>query len=268
MEVKKGVKHRLWIYGGFITLTVGGYFYQPVRIDFLAKPPPNPNPAVDPDSKGLFSKNATVMVVTAHPDDAEYYLGAFLPKLDKAGAHIDLLVCTDGDKGFYPWENVAANRVLRRSEQLAAARVWHAANVYFLGFPDGRLHPNPDVVEAIGGWIDRWKPGWLITYDAEYPPKVSHGDHRSAGQAAALAAKTHPVPWLMMFATHAPNDTVDVSDFIDEQKKLLALHASQFSGKKLDDVANSVAADAMDQGQRIAVDYGVDFRCARPYPEK
>jgi len=261
--MKKGVKKRIWFYGGFLAFLIGGYFYQPVRIDFFAKPAPNPNPRVDPATSSLYRKGARVMVVTAHPDDTEYYLGAFLPMLDKSGAEIDLLVCTDGDKGFYPWENAAKNRAIRRPEQLAAARVWHAKNVVFLGYPDGRLQPKSDVVADIGTWIDRWKPGWLITFDGEYPPKVSHGDHRSAGQAAAFAAAGHPVGWLLLFATHAPNYTADVSKFVDGQRDLLALHASQFAGKKLDEVVNSVTSDAMDQGERAGLEYGVDFRAVR-----
>jgi len=257
------VKKRLWFYSGFFAAILGGYFYQPVRIDFFAKPAPNPNPRVDPDSKALYSKGARVMVVTAHPDDAEYYLGAFLPKLAKSGATIDLLVCTDGDKGFYPWENVAKNRAVRRAEQLAAAAQWKAANVVFLGFPDGRLQPRTNVVEAIGGWIDRWKPNWLLTFDGDYPPHVSHGDHRSAGQAAYMAERDHRVGWVMMFATHAQNYTADVGDFVDEQRKLLAYHASQYTGKKLDEVADSVLSDAMEQGERAGLEYGVDFRCVK-----
>src|SRR5579862_9236336 len=142
MPMRKAIKKRIWIYGGLIGSIIGLYFYQPVRIDFFPKPVPVPNPPVDPDSRHLFSPGARVMVVTAHPDDSEYYLGPFLLKLARAGAKIDLVVCTDGDKSYYLWENGNEMRQIRRKEQLAAANVWHANSVTFLGFPDGRLQPK------------------------------------------------------------------------------------------------------------------------------
>ena len=70
--VKRGVRRRLWFYGMVLALAGGFYLYQPVRIDLFPRPAPNPNPPVDPDSKGLFARGAKVAVLTAHPDDSEY----------------------------------------------------------------------------------------------------------------------------------------------------------------------------------------------------
>jgi len=263
MALSKGVKKRIWFYGGLLCGIVGFYFYQPIRIDFFAKPVPVPNPPVDPDSRDLFSKGATVLVVTAHPDDSEYYLGPFLLSLAKAGATIDLVVCTDGDKSYYPWQNGGEMRQIRRGEQLAAAKVWHGSNVEFLGFPDGRLHPNSDVIAAIHGRIERYRPGWLITFDGDYPPKVSHGDHRSAGQAAAKAAEGTPVRYEMLFATRVPNYVADTSSFEDQEKSLLALHASEFTGAKLDRVNDTVQNDASDEAENTKFTFGCAFRCVK-----
>lgn len=253
----------MWIYGSLVGLLVGLYFYQPIRIDFFPKPIPNPNPPVDPDSKRLFSQNARVMVVTAHPDDSEYYLGPFLLRLSKAGARIDLVVCTDGDKSYYPWQNGGDMRQVRRGEQLAAAKEWHAASVNFLGYPDGRLHPNKDVIADIRSMIQRYRPEWLITFDGEYPPRVSHGDHRSAGQAAAAAAAGSSVRIEMLFATHAPNYVADTSDFEDREKELLAIHASEFAGDKLQRVTDSVEGDASAEGDGAGFTFGAAFRCVK-----
>ena len=115
--MKKSVRRRLYFYGGFLTATLGFYFYQPVRVDLFPRPLPSPNPPVDPDAKGLFAKGARVALLTAHPDDAEYYAGGLLARLHKTGARVTLVVMTDGDKGFYPWEDAAANRRVRRAEQ-------------------------------------------------------------------------------------------------------------------------------------------------------
>ncbi|HWD38356.1 MAG TPA: PIG-L family deacetylase [Fimbriimonas sp.] len=260
MKLGKAAKQRLWFYGTLSALLGGFYFYQPVRIDFLAKPVPVPNPPVDPDSKHLYAKNSEVVVVTAHPDDAEYYLAAFLLKLAKAGAHVHLVVCTDGDKSYYFWQDTTQVRRTRRAEQIEAARHYNA-DVSFLAFPDGRLHPNDDVVEAVHQKIVQLQPRWLVSFDGAYPPKVSHGDHRSAGQAAFEAAKGTTVRWSMLFASHAPNYTADVSDTEDDQRSLLAIHKSQFAGDKLDAVSDTCLDASMQDGQRIQATYGISFRC-------
>ena len=264
--MRKAVRNRIWIYGTIVTVVVGGYFYQPVRIDFFPKALPSPNPPVDPDSAELFKKGARVMVVTAHPDDTEYYLSGFLLKLAKAGVKIDLVVCTDGDKGFYLWENAARNRAERRSEQLAVAKRWNADAVEFLGFPDGRLHPNPDVIAAIHERILKYKPAWLVAFDGDYPPHVSHGDHRSSGQAALPAAAGTSVRWAMLFATRAGNYVTDVSDTEESARELLAIHASQFAGQKLDAVAATVMDQSSQDGDKAGFTYGIAFRCVRLEP--
>ena len=142
MRLTKATRKRLWAYGTLVATIVGLYFYQPIRIDFFPEPAPVPNPPVDPDSHRLFSPGARVMVVTAHPDDSEYYLGPFLLRLAQAKAHVDLVVCTDGDKSYYPWQNGGNMRRIRRGEQTSAANVWKAASITFLGFPTAACIPT------------------------------------------------------------------------------------------------------------------------------
>jgi LmbE family N-acetylglucosaminyl deacetylase len=261
--VKRAASIRIKIYGGIVLALVGLYFYQPVRIDFFQKPIPNPNPPVDPDSKKLFSPGAKVMIVTAHPDDAEYYLGPLLVKLGETKAQIDLVVCTDGDKSYYPWQNGGEMRRIRRQEQLNAAAYWHAHSVWFLGYPDGRLQPRDDVVAGIRKQVLLDEPEWLITFDGDYPPKVSHGDHRSAGQAAWKAVQGTGIKWVMMFASRAFNYTADVSREEAAENTLLAMHKSEFEGAKLDRVGTSVANDFSEAGDRIGKPFGVSLRCVK-----
>jgi len=262
--VKRGVAVRLKVYGGLVAALTAVYFYQPVRIDFFPKAIPNPNPLLDPDSSRLFGKGAKVMVVTAHPDDSEYYLGPALLRLAKSGATIDLVVCTDGDKSYYPWQNGGEMRRIRRQEQTTAAREWKAHSVTFLGYPDGRLQPRQDVVDDLRRQIELRRPEWLVTFDGDYPPRVAHGDHRSAGQAAWLAASSGGGPrWVLMIATHAPNYTADVSDEEGAEHELLAIHKSEFTGLKLEKVSDSVAAGMSEMGDTINKTFGISFRCAR-----
>ena len=133
----------------FLAVALGGlYWYQPQRIDFLPRQAPDPNPPLDPDSAQLFKPGTRVSIVAAHPDDPEFFIGGTLAKLSKAGAKIEIVMCTDGDKGYYPWfmTNAGENRRVRTVEQIDAAKQYNA-EVVFLHEPDGRLRANADVVE-------------------------------------------------------------------------------------------------------------------------
>jgi LmbE family N-acetylglucosaminyl deacetylase len=262
---RRRMKIRLWFYGTVIALLYFVLWIQPYEIDLVARKPTGPNPMVDPDSKGLFAKGAKVLVVTAHPDDSEFFIGGLLAKLAKTGAELHQVICTDGDKGYYLFfTDAAKNRVVRRQEAQNAANAWHAQSLELLGYPDRFLHPNSDVVSRIQAEIERIRPAYILTFDGEYPPRASHQDHRRAGDATRMAAeKAKSTAWLMMFQTGAPNYVVDISDLWEDQKKLLQIHKSQFFGKHLDGVENMIEYSAEKDGGLIGVELGEGLRCVK-----
>lgn len=260
---RRNFRRRVIAYGSIVALVVGFYYYQPNRIDFIPRHLPEPNPRVDPDSKRLFAKGTRVAIVTAHPDDAEFFLGGTLTKLGAAGAEITLIVCTNGDKSFYPWEDGDKLGAVRQGEQREAFDRWHGTKLVFLGYPDGRLHPNDDVKARILQELEAAKPEYILSFDPDYPPRISHGDHRSAGAAVEAVADATGAKWLLMFQTIAENYTVDISDQWDEKTRLLALHRSQFSGKKLELVTGFVEDMAVGYGEKVNATYGEGFRCVR-----
>ncbi|RYG35520.1 PIG-L family deacetylase, partial [bacterium] len=149
---KAGWKVRVARTGGALVLIMAlVWWWIPWEYDLFPKAPPNPNERVDPDTKRLFAKGTRILVVTAHPDDAEFYLGGTLPQLKASGAELSLVVCTDGDKSYYgPFTDVAYNRRVRREEQTAAAKRWGATDIVYLGFPDGRLTDSDDELAGVG----------------------------------------------------------------------------------------------------------------------
>jgi LmbE family N-acetylglucosaminyl deacetylase len=262
-KCRRNRKRRIVAYGSIVALLVGFYYYQPNRIDFIPRHLPTPNPRVDPDSATLFRKGTRVAIVTAHPDDAEFFLGGTLTRLGAAGADVTLIVCTNGDKSFYPWEDGEKLGRVRQGEQREAFERWHGARLVFLGYPDGRLHPNDDVKARILTELEFAKPDYILAFDPDFPPRISHGDHRSAGAAVETVAGQTSAKWLLMFQTIAENYTVDISDQWEEKKRLLALHRSQFSGEKLDRVTGFVEDMAISYGEKINVTYGEGFRCRK-----
>lgn len=205
---------------------------------------------VDPDSDKLFSRGIRVAVVTAHPDDAEFYLGGTLTKLGRAGAEIQLIVCTDGDKGYYPFEDWQRNSRVRQAEQTAASQVWHGRVPVFLGFPDGRSQVNEPMVRAIQRELENFHPDYLLCFDGYFPTRLSHRDHRRAGRAAELAVRRSRLPvWICRFSSVAPNWYSNIEDEWDAKSELLAVHKSQFYGAKLDGIRSRVYDNAEREGQ-------------------
>lgn len=240
------------------------FLWVPWEVDLFPRKPPNPNPRVDPEIARLFSPGSKVLLVTAHPDDSAFYIGGFLHQLGQSGAEVHQLICTDGDKTYYGiFADAAANRKVRREEALEELQAWGGKDLYFLGFPDGRLRSTDDLVARIRAYIDTIKPDYVICFDGDYPTRFRHGDHRHSGVAAERAAKGAPsVKWVMRFSTIGPNYVRDISDDWEEQQKLLKIHKSQFYGERLERVTEMVESRALDEGFTIGKTYGEGFRCS------
>ena len=261
---KRNRKRRLVVYGCLIGGLWAGYVWQPWEFDVIQKFPAQPDPKVDVDQPKLFAKGTKVLVVTAHPDDSEFYVGGTLTRLAKT-ANIHQVICTDGDKAYY-WifTNANENREVRRTEAQQALNTWHGSNLSFLGHPDGRLRANDNLVREIKDEIAEFKPDYVLAFDGNYPPRFSHQDHRRAGDAAYAACEELRMPlWLMQFSTSAPNAFVDITDQWDAKAKLLAVHKSQFSGERLQRVTNMVASLAEMDGEKNGTTYAEGFRCTK-----
>jgi LmbE family N-acetylglucosaminyl deacetylase len=254
------------IVGGAVGASlVGLYLYQPQRIDFFPRPVPDPNPAVDPDSHQLFSPGVRVAVVSAHPDDTEFYLGGTLSRLHRSGAKILLIVCTDGDKGYYPWflTDANENRRVRRIEQVAAAKTY-AADVVFLARPDGRLRADDALVAEVRLHLAEFAPEYVFSFDPIYPPRIQHSDHLQSGIAAERASQgISSIRWHIDYSTHAPNFYVDVSKFWNVKEATLAKHKSQFSGARLGQIERMLRSWAHRDGRAIGVEFAESFRAIR-----
>jgi LmbE family N-acetylglucosaminyl deacetylase len=255
-----------WI-GLGITASLGGlyavYRYQPQRYALVERKLPDENPPVDPDSKHLFSPEARVAVVVAHPDDPEFYIGGFLTKLGQAGAKILIVMCTDGDKGYYPrfLTDPAENRRVRRLEQIEAAKQY-GATVVFLGKPDGRLVGDAQTTLEVVRELEKFKPDYVVSFDPYYRPRLQHSDHVQAGAAASKAIfAVSGVKWLMRFSTRAANWFTDITPLWSQKRELLAVHKSQFYGDKFEFIANMVKARAKADGEKAGVLYAEGFRC-------
>ncbi|NVM24348.1 MAG: PIG-L family deacetylase [Desulfobacterales bacterium] len=128
------------------------------------------------------SKPAQVIVITPHPDDAEYGVAGTVARWVSDGKEVVYVVCTNGDKGssdanMKPEELVR----IREEEQMAAARSLGVREVIFLGHPDQGLEDTPQFRKELVRLIRMYRPETVVTADP-YRHYVWHRDHRMTGQ--------------------------------------------------------------------------------------
>lgn len=125
---------------------------------------------------------ADVLIVVAHPDDAEFGAAGTVARWTREGKQIVYVVCTSGEKGttdrsMRP-EHLAE---IREGEQMAAARVLGVRGVVFLRLPDQGLEDTPEFRKLLVREIRTYRPHTVVTSDP-YRRYVWHRDHRTVGQ--------------------------------------------------------------------------------------
>jgi LmbE family N-acetylglucosaminyl deacetylase len=259
---KVGWKRRLVFWGAFVAVLLGGYYWQPIRIEFF--PPEAPRlERVTPESAGLFSPGTKVLIVTGHPDDSEFYLGGALLRMSKAGAVLRLVSMTDGDKAYYPCCVEPGLTERRRKEQRRAARLWNG-DVVFLGFKDGRLPVNDETVSSLVEQFRLFDPDVVVSIDPVYRPRQSHSDHIDAGRNALRALEEWGEPVTVALCnTRAPNCFIEIEREWFGKVDLLAAHESQFYGDRLDLITGFLADRAIREGKKAGLGMAESLRVYR-----
>ncbi len=193
---------------------------------------------------------ARFLVITAHPDDADFGPAATAAAWIDAGSTGRLVCCTSGDQGGEdPELDPFALAATREEEQRNAARVVGYDEVRFLGQPDGALANELPLRELLVREIREFRPDAVLTHDPDVlfygDGGVNHTDHRAAGIAAvdavfpaarnpmafpALARAglaAHKVRRLYLFWPERPTAWVDVSATFERKLAALRCHASQ-----------------------------------------
>lgn len=244
-------------------LLVAFYYWQPQRIDLFPKPLP-PQAAVDPAELGIFHPNARVLVITAHPDDDAFFLGGTLFKLHDAGATIEAIVTTDGDKGYYPFHDGAKEARVRQAEFMEATAMYGASEVVFFHLPDSRMGFSDALVGKIAERISAFKPTAILCFDPDYPWHIAHRDHTTSGEIVLAAAKRLGFKsWIALFGTRAPNCEVDVTAQWPREEQLIAVYRSQWTGARLARVAGWIRGRAQEEAGESRAVYVNSFRAIK-----
>ncbi len=187
-----------------------------------------------------------VMVVSPHPDDAEFGASGTVARMVRQGREVNYVICTSGDKGTGDRKVKPVDLAeTRQKEQRAAARVLGVQDVVFLDVADQQLENTTELRKKLVKLIRTYRPTTVITVDPYNHYFWWHRDHRSCGQAVMDAIfpcardhlsypdllekglETHKVSELLLFNADQPNYRVDVTETFALKLKALACHKSQ-----------------------------------------
>ncbi|MFO7773314.1 MAG: PIG-L deacetylase family protein [Dehalococcoidia bacterium] len=193
----------------------------------------------------MMTKSAHVMVVTPHPDDAEFGVAGTVARWTREGRDVIYVVCTNGDKGTGDPNMKQADLVrIREQEQLAAARLLGVREVIFLRHPDQALEDTSEFRKEIVRLIRTYRPETVVTADL-YRRRIWHRDHRIASQVTLDAVfpyardflsypdlleeglSPHKVREVLLWGAEQPNYHTDITDTFDTKIAALRCHKSQ-----------------------------------------
>lgn len=217
-----------------------------------------------------------VMVITAHPDDAEFNCAGTIARWVKEGAVGAYVLATSGDVGIAePGMTKKQAAAIREAESLAAAKIVGVEDITFFREPDGMLENTIDLRRRLVREMRRFKPEVVIIGDPTmlYTPLggINHPDHRAIDTAALDAIfpavgqpnlfqelekeglTAHKIRKIYLTYRGIGEVLVDISDTIDLKAESLRQHVSQV-GERTD-----MAARIKEMGARIAKGHAMTY---------
>ncbi|HVW35675.1 MAG TPA: PIG-L deacetylase family protein [Pirellulales bacterium] len=187
------------------------------------------------------SERLRLLILGAHPDDAEFHAGALAAIYRRRGHEVKMVSLTNGEAGHH--EMSGAPLAARRKDEAAAAAAVIGATAEVWPNRDGRLEPTLDVRWQVVRAIREFRPDLVLTHR----PNDYHPDHRAVGQAVQDACYLVTVPAIVpeipflrrdpvvgylpdRFTKPTPlaaDVVVDAGPYVETIVDMLACHASQ-----------------------------------------
>lgn len=224
-----------------------------------------------------------VLVIVAHPDDAEFMCAGTIAHWVSEGRQVDYVLCTSGDKGSSdPSMSPAILAELRQREQRAACDVLGVGEITFLGYEDGVLEPTLELRRQIVREIRRFKPSIVVCQDPTTrwtaQSFLNHPDHRAVGSVTldavypsardplvfpdllAAGFQPHKVEELYIGGSASADLWVDIGPTIERKIEALRKHESQVGER---DIAEFVLSRARSIAGDQPMEYAEAFKYLR-----
>ena len=194
-----------------------------------------------------------VLVIVAHPDDAEFWAGGTIAGWTDSGIEVTYCVLTDGGGGgFDPYVPRGEIPRIRRAEQEQAAAMLKVREVRFLKSAEGSLlDTSRQLHEDLVRIIRQVRPQRVVTWSPEWNWqrfRSCHPDHLATGAAVlkaiypdasnpfalirlrheeGLEPWTVQEAWLINSPQREINHYVDITGTFDRKVAAVRAHASQ-----------------------------------------
>lgn len=221
---------------------------------------------------------ADVLAFGAHPDDAEFGMGASLVRFARSGAAVALCVLTRGEAGTFGTPE-------QREREMRAAAARLGAEIEVLDFEDCRVADTAESRMKAAAVIRRHRPRLVFapyhTNPASHHDGLAHPDHTATGaivRAAARFAKFRGLagipgePWdaahlfyYMVPRTMRPAFYHDVTAHMDEWETIARCHETQMQLRE-GTIMERLRAHRRGYGAAVGVAYAEGFLTDDPLP--
>ena len=204
------------------------------------------------------ANDCELLVIAAHPDDAELCTGGLLLTAAAHGWKTAVADLTRGELGSLGTPEI------RAAEADAAAGVLGLSRRLNLGFPDGAVRDTDDARRKIVRLVRQVRPRIVVTHSLE----DHHPDHMGAAQLVKqsfyLCGIRKYLPELPPWRPHGllyalgsrmarPDIVIDISGVIERRMEAVLCYRSQFDGKPQPGFALRIASNLFLESHRASL---------------
>ena len=192
-----------------------------------------------------------VLVVTPHPDAADFWCSGTIAKWIGDGATVRYVLCTDGGKGTTD-PNVSSTDLskIREQEQADAVESLGVQELVLLHHPDGSLEDNDEFRMELVRQIRQVQPDVVLCPEPYRKNLAWHRDHRITGQVTLDAVfpmardhlhfvelwrdeglEPHKTGTILFWGTEQADTSIDISETLAAKVKAVSAHSSQMDGR-------------------------------------
>ena len=221
-----------------------------------------------------------VLVITPHPDDADFWCGGTVAKWIADGATVRYVLCTDGGKGTTDPDISSADlSKMREQEQADAVDSLGVQALVLLHHPDGGLEDNDEFRKELVRQIRQAQPDVVLCPEPYRKNLAWHRDHRITGQVALDAVfpcardhlhfeelwrdeglEPHKTPAVLFWGTELADTIVDISETVEAKMRAVRAHKSQVGGWKESEVEDFVKDHARGAVGESGLEFAEAFR--------
>ena len=221
-----------------------------------------------------------VLVVTPHPDDADFWCGGTVAKWIADGATVRYVLCTDGGKGTTdPDVSSADLSKIREQEQADAVDSLGVQELVLLHHRDGGLEDNDEFRKELVRQIRQAQPDVVLCPEPYRKNLAWHRDHRITGQVALDAVfpcardhlhfeelwrdeglEPHKTATILFWGTEQADTIIDISGTFDAKMLAVRAHKSQVNGRTNQEIEDFVKTRAREAVGESGLEFAEAFR--------